>query len=37
VEQEIFKIAAEICDSAETLERVKSLARLVAEMIVRGH
>lgn len=37
MEQEIFKIAAEICDSAETLERVKSLAHLVAEMIVRGH
>ena len=37
MEQEIFKTAAEICDSAETLERVSSLAYLVAEMIVRGN
>lgn len=39
MEQEIKinKTAVEICDSLETLERVKSLSRLVAEMIVRGH
>ena len=37
MEQEIFKTAAEICDSAETLEEVNSLAKLVAEMIVRGN
>ena len=37
MEQEIFKTAAEICDSAETLERVNSLAELVAEMIVSGN
>lgn len=37
MEQEIFKTAAEICDSAETFERVNSLANLVAEMIVRGN
>ena len=36
MEQEIFKTAAEICDSAETFEKVSSLARIVAEMIVRG-
>ena len=37
MKQEIFKTAAEICDSAETLERVNSLAELVSEMIVRGN
>ncbi len=37
MEQEIDKTAAEICDSAETLEKVNSLAKIVAEMIVRGH
>ena len=37
MKQEIFKTAAEICDSAETFERVNSLAKLVAEMIVRGN
>ena len=36
MEQEIFKTAADICDRAETFERVNSLANLVAEMIVRG-
>lgn len=37
MEQEIDKTAVEICDSLETLEEVNSLAKLVAEMIVRGH
>ena len=39
MEQEIKinKTAVEICDSLETLEEVNSLAKLVAEMIVRGH
>lgn len=39
MEQEIKieKTAAEICDSLETLEKVDSLAKLVAEMIVRGN
>lgn len=33
--QEINETAARICDSAQTLENVSSLARIVAEMILR--
>lgn len=33
----INETAAEICDSAQTFEKVGSLARIVAEMIVRTH
>lgn len=33
--QEINETAARICDSAQTFENVSSLARIVAEMILR--
>lgn len=33
--QEINETAARICDSARTFENVSSLARIVAEMILR--
>lgn len=35
--EEINETAARICDSAQTFEKVSSLARIVAEMIVRTH